>query len=71
MWSLCRWVSSTASSIGGNTPAPVSRISTPRPASTSSRVVPATTSVDGPARFGSGSGLPVPSVTTRRLMTCG
>ena len=60
-WSLWRCVTSTAPNIGGSTPAAASRMSTPRPQST--RIVdPAErTSVAGPARFGSGIGLPVPN----------
>src|SRR6478752_3300761 len=65
MWSLWRWVSSTADSWGGSRPAPTRRIRTPRPASTRRLASPAWTSDDGPARFGSGSGLPVPSTVSR------
>ena len=55
-WSLCRWVSRTASSRLGPDPAAASRITTPRPASTRKDLLPARTSVAGPARCGSGRG---------------
>ena len=60
MWSLCRWVSSRAVIPEACTPAAAARISTPRPQSTRKTDSPALTSVDGPARFGSTIGLPVP-----------
>ena len=51
---------STAASKPGSDPPPTLRITTPRPASTRMCVVPALTRVEGPARFGSGRGDPVP-----------
>ncbi len=64
MWSLWRWVSSTAESCMGSTPAAASRSTTPRPASTSRVRDPACTRVAAPARSGDGSGLPVPRSVT-------
>jgi hypothetical protein len=61
MWSLCKCVSKIAETNGGNTPAAVMRITQPRPQSTTMCWPAACTSVDGPARFGSGIGLPVPN----------
>ena len=61
MWSLCRWVSSSADNPAAPTPTAAARCSTPRPQSTRNTCPPARTRVDGPARFGSGMGLPVPS----------
>src|SRR5262249_51634871 len=43
------------------TPTAAARCNTPRPQSTRNACPPARTRVDGPARFGSGIGLPVPS----------
>lgn len=60
-WSLWRCVTNTALNIGGSSPAPASRMSTPRPQSTRIAAPSERTSVDGPARSGSGIGLPVPN----------
>ena len=64
MWSLCRWVSSSAVKLLAPTPIAAVRCCTPRPQSTRKVCPPARTSVDGPARRGSGIGLPVPSRVT-------
>ncbi len=64
MWSLCRWVSSTALSPPAWVPAAAARIRTPRPQSNRRAAPPARTRVAGPARSGSTSGLPVPSKVT-------
>ncbi|CFE46556.1 Uncharacterised protein [Mycobacterium tuberculosis] len=61
IWSLCKWVSSTADNPAAPTPTAAARCSTPRPQSTRNACAPARTRVDGPARSGSGMGLPVPS----------
>ena len=63
MWSLWRWVMSTAPRKAGSDPAAAKRITVPRPASTRMWVSPALMSVDGPARLASGSGDPVPVST--------
>ena len=60
MWSLCRWVMSTVVSALGGTPTAAMRITTPRPQSTRWCSPPAWINVAGPARSGSGRGLPVP-----------
>src|SRR5690606_9444900 len=64
MWSECRWGASTAESCAGNSRAAARRMAAPRPASTRTIVAPARTRVDGPARSGSGIGLPVPRTVT-------
>ena len=69
MWSLCRWVSSSAVSPEAWAPAAAARISVPRPQSTRKLRPPAETSVDGPARFGSTIGLPVPSRVMSIIVT--
>ena len=61
MWSLWRWVSTSAVSWLACAPAAAARMRTPRPQSKSRVAPPARTSVAGPARRGSTSGLPVPS----------
>lgn len=61
MWSLCRWVSTTARRAPAWLPAPANRMSMPRPASPRNWSSPPVIKVAGPARFGSGNGLPVPS----------
>ena len=75
MWSLCRWVSSSAVRLAAPTPAAAARMSTPRPQSTRKACPPAVTKVDGPARFGSTIGLPVPrrviSIMASFLLACG
>src|SRR5581483_6565711 len=61
-WSLCRCVKKTVSNAAGPVIAAAARMRTPRPQSKSRSRPAARTSVAGPARFASGSGLPVPSV---------
>src|SRR6202011_3224693 len=63
-WSLWRCVRSSAVRALAPTPTAVARCRTPRPQSTSSVWPPARSSVEGPARSGSGMGLPVPSRMT-------
>ena len=64
MWSLCRWVSSSAVRPLAPAPTAVNLCCTPRPQSTRNVCPPARTSVAGPARRASGMGLPVPSSVT-------
>ena len=65
MWSLCRWVRSTARKAPAPDPRPAARMRTPRPQSKRKSPTEVRTRVDGPARCGSGSGEPLP-----RMMTC-
>ena len=69
MWSLCRWVSSSAVRPAAWAPAAAARIRAPRPQSTRNCWPPAETRVDGPARFGSTIGLPVPSRVMSIIVT--
>src|SRR5579872_399104 len=64
MWSECMCVINTAVSAGGGTPAPVSRMTTPRPQSIRMFAFPARTRLAGPARVALGIGEPVPSRMT-------
>src|SRR5665213_1789260 len=64
MWSLWRWVRITARKAGAPEPAAAARIRTPRPQSKRRSPAVVRTSVDGPARCGSGSGLPLPRMIT-------
>ena len=69
MWSLCRWVSSTAVSMGGTTPPAASRRPTPRPAS-NRNVVPTGSHQGGragPVRRRA-AGCPVPSSVISMVM---
>ena len=61
---LCKWVNRVAVNWLAPTPTAVLRRSTPRPQSKRKLWPPAWTSVDGPARSGSGIGLPVPRTMT-------
>ncbi len=64
MWSLCRWVRNTARRALAPVAAPAARISTPRPQSNRRSPEEVRTKVAGPARLGSGRGLPLPRTTT-------
>src|SRR5579859_2761830 len=70
VWSECRWVRKTVLRLTGRsalTPlsrAAAARRTRPVPASTMYELSSTTTATDGPARSGSGSGVPVPSMTT-------
>ncbi len=63
MWSLCKCVRNTARSAAALAPAAAARISTARPQSKRRSPADVRTSVDAPARSGSGKGTPLPRMT--------
>jgi hypothetical protein len=65
MWSLCRWVRNSAWKAPAPDATAAARISTPRPQSKRTSPIEVRISVEGPARSGSGIGLPLP-----RMVTC-
>jgi hypothetical protein len=63
MWSLWRCVRNTARSAAALAPTAAARISTARPQSKRRSPADVRTSVDAPARSGSGNGTPLPRMT--------